>query len=64
MQVCVQDHMQLSIYSQGAVTSEDGNDGAVKDSVVSDDDDGPQPASGGQGERVHAWLQENAYNDQ
>lgn len=57
----VQDRMQLSVYSQGGATSEDGNDGTIKDEVVPSDDDRPAYHKE---DRVHEWLQENTYNDQ
>lgn len=48
--VCV----QLSVYSQGDATSEDGNDGLVNDSSISNDDAGSP--GGTKVDSVKAWL--------
>lgn len=60
---CVQDRMQLSVYSQGVGTSDDGNDGGMKGSVASGDE-GRATGGGHSSERVQAWVQENMYNGQ
>lgn len=55
--------MQLSVYSQGIATTSDDGEGALKGSAGSDDED--PVVVGRQGDdRVHAWLQQNEYNDQ